>query len=147
MLMNFCTSYGPLLRGATRSPDFFHRSTWCKMYRLATKVVLARTHSRVTVHVKTHSCLWTVSVGTSAMWTKDPPAQLCVSDTTVLNTKTQANAAGYNRFSMLLQYNTNIFTTYNSPLHRVFKCFWTMGSGSPAGGKNVKSWLIKSICE
>lgn len=56
ILMNFCTSYGPFLRGEIHSPNFFHRGTWCKMYWLATKVVLARTHSRVTVHVKTHSC-------------------------------------------------------------------------------------------
>lgn len=88
----------------------------------------------------------TVRAGTSAIRTMDPPARLYVSDTNVLNTKTQANVAGYNWFSMLLQYNMNIFTTYNSPLHRVFKCFWTMGGGSPAAGCNhVKSPLMKSV--
>lgn len=37
-----------------------------------------------------------VSAGTSGTRTMDSPAQLCVSDTNVLNTKTQANVAGYN---------------------------------------------------
>lgn len=64
-----------ILRGGICSPVFFHRSTWCKILRywLTTRVVLARTRSRVTVYVRTHRCHWTAVAGTTVIWTMDSP--------------------------------------------------------------------------
>lgn len=113
ILMNLCTSCGPFWGGKSSPPVFFHRSAWCKILRywLATKVALARTQSRVQVYVKTQRCHWKTSAGTENAMDIGLSSQLDVSDTNVFNTKTQANVAGYDWFSMLLQYHMNILTT------------------------------------
>lgn len=143
ILMNFCTSYGPFWGEKSALLFSFIKALDVKYCGIDS----ARTQSGVTVYGKTHRCHWTASAGMTMIWTMDsPPSGPHVSGPNVFSTKTQANVAGYNWFSMLLQYHMNLLTTYISPLHHVFKCFWTMGSSSPAEG-NVKSWLMKSVCE